>query len=108
VHIGSRNAEPNGIGLSETRRAILKQLAWDGGLDVDLELIAPSDNNEAAHAFHLVTCGADLLIGFADPERFPSANESVRERGASAMIERAATPQDCARPARMFSPFHGI
>ena len=84
---------PSVAGLGEMRRAMLTQLAWDGGaLDVDLELIAPSDH-DPAHAFHLVSCGADLLVGFAYPERFPSGDERTRERGAKAMMKWAGTPQ---------------
>ena len=85
--------EPSAAEFREIRRAMLAQLAWDGGaLDVDLELIAPSDH-DAAHAFHLVSCGAELLIGIADADRFPSPDERTRERGADALMRWAGTPQ---------------
>jgi hypothetical protein len=73
---------------------MLTQLAWEGGaLDIDFELIAPSDH-DAAHAFHLVSAGADLLIGFCwDAGRFPSSDEQTRERGARVLMRWADTPQ---------------
>jgi hypothetical protein len=80
----SVNVTKADLQAAQRRRALLSELASRQGLDYDTEALSPGTSPEQ-HAYHFVSCGADLLIALTRPESIPSKSKRTRKQVAKAI-----------------------